>query len=78
MARNPLDKLYRYDTLTDMAKSISIETAAARLRVTPARVRVLCRDRRIAGARLLGRTWMLPADFSVTPGTRGPKLKGRK
>jgi hypothetical protein len=61
-----------------MGKSISIDVAAAKLRVTPQRVRVLCRERRIAGARLIGRTWMLPADFDVTPGTRGPKLKGKR
>jgi hypothetical protein len=61
-----------------MGKSISVDIAAAKLRVTPQRVRVLCRERRITGARLIGRTWMLPDDFTVTPGTRGPKLKGKR
>jgi hypothetical protein len=47
--------------------------------VTQQRVQTLCRQRRIPGARLIGaRTWLLPADFKVTPGTRGPKLKGRR
>ena len=30
------------------------------------------------GARLVGRSWFVPEDFKVTPGTRGPKPKGRK
>jgi excisionase family DNA binding protein len=49
--------------------------AAQRLGVTQQRVQTLCRQRRIPGARLIAsRTWLLPVDFRVTPGTRGPKL----
>ncbi len=56
-----------------MGKSISVDVAAAKLRVTPQRVRVLCRERRIAGARLVGRTWLVPEDPEISPPRRGPK-----
>jgi excisionase family DNA binding protein len=50
--------------------------AAQRLGVTQQRVQALCRQRRIPGARLIAsRTWRLPANFKVTPGTRGPMMK---
>jgi excisionase family DNA binding protein len=61
-----------------MGKMIGIEEAAARLGVTRARVHILCKQRRIPGARLVGRLWMLPEDFKVTPATRGPALGSRK
>jgi excisionase family DNA binding protein len=62
-----------------MAKLITSAEAAKLLKVSQVRVQALCRQRRIPGARLLaGRTWMLPADFKVTPGTRGPRLKGKR
>jgi hypothetical protein len=53
---------------------IGADEAAARLGVTVQRMRTLCRARRVPGAKLLGRNWFLPADFTVTPGKRGPKL----
>ncbi len=56
-----------------MGKTIDVATAAKQLGVDVSRVRVLCRERRIPGARLVGRTWMIPQEFKVTPGTRGPK-----
>ncbi len=37
----------------------------------------MCRARRVPGARLIGRLWFLPNDFSITPGKRGPKLKAQ-
>ena len=37
------------------------------------RVCQLCRQRRIPGARLVGRVWQIPADAVITPGSRGPK-----
>jgi len=58
-----------------MGKMLTTDEAAARLGVTADRVRMLCRQRRIPGAKLIGRTWMLPDRFAVTPGTRGPKGK---
>ncbi|MGH8713385.1 MAG: helix-turn-helix domain-containing protein [Casimicrobiaceae bacterium] len=61
-----------------MGKLITSADAARKLRVSLVRVQALCRQRRIPGARLIGRTWMLPADFTVTPGTRGPKLRGAR
>ena len=61
-----------------MGKLISSAEAAARLGVTQIRVQTLCRQRRIPGARLIGRLWMLPDDFEVTPGTRGPALTKRR
>jgi len=58
-----------------MAKMISTAEAAARMGVTRLRVQQLCRARRIPGARLMGgRTWMLPENFNVNPGARGPAL----
>ncbi len=61
-----------------MGKLITSAEAARRLGVTIARLRVLCRARRIKGARLIGRSWMLPEDFKVNPGARGPALGSRK
>lgn len=51
---------------------ITVAQAACWLGVTERRVQVLCKQRRIPGARLVGRTWRLPDRPTVTPGTRGP------
>lgn len=65
--------------MSAMGRMISTAQAAEQLGVTPLRVRVLCKQRRIPGARLIaGRVWMLPPDFEVTPGSRGPAPVGRK
>jgi excisionase family DNA binding protein len=57
-----------------MAKMISLAEGAERLGLTVRRLQALCQQRRIPGARLIGgRAWLLPRDFKVTPGTRGPK-----
>lgn len=61
-----------------MPKTITTAEAAAQLGVTPLRVQQLCRERRIKGARLVGRTWQIPEDFVITPRTRGPVLGSRK
>jgi hypothetical protein len=55
---------------------ISTAEAATRLDLSLQRVRALCTQRRIKGAKLIGRSWFVPNDFEVTPGTRGPKPKG--
>ena len=57
-----------------MGKMIDSAEAAKRLGVDPSRVRQLCRERRIAGAKLLGRSWYLPDDFTVERRARGPRL----
>ncbi len=54
---------------------IPVSVAASILGVTPCRVQVLCRQRRIPGARLVGRVWMIPVDFVVIPCLRGPALR---
>jgi excisionase family DNA binding protein len=61
-----------------MGKSISAEEAASRLGVDPTRVRVLLRQRRIKGARLIGARWHIPEHFTVTPGVAGRKPNGGK
>lgn len=60
------------------AKTISSAEAAQRLGVTVGRVQALLRQRRILGTRLVGRVWLIPFNFTVTPGARGPKLRKRR
>ena len=49
---------------------------AARLRGMNLRqLQILCKNRRVPGAKLIGRLWMLPVDWTITPGKRGPKLR---
>ena len=57
-----------------MGKMIDTSSAAKRLGVTAQRMQQLCRERRVSGARMIGRSWFVPEDFKVKPGTRGPKL----
>jgi excisionase family DNA binding protein len=57
---------------------ISSKEAAKRMGVTISRIQALLRQRRIRGARLVGRTWMIPEDFEVTPGARGPAMGAKK
>ena len=55
--------------------TISTADAAAILGVTPRRMRALCHQRRIPGARLTGRDWHIPVTdgrIEIIPGTRGP------
>ena len=42
------------------------------------RIRALLAQRRIPGARRVGRQWFVPEDFKVTPGSRGPDMKRGK
>jgi excisionase family DNA binding protein len=58
-----------------MGKMIDTAAAATRLGVSVLRIQQLCKDRRIRGARLVGRQWQIPEGFTVTPGKRGPKMK---
>jgi excisionase family DNA binding protein len=61
-----------------MGKLITSAEAAKKLGVTQVRVQALCRQRRIPGARLIGRSWLLPANFEIKPGERGPALGSTK
>ena len=58
-----------------MGKMIDANAAAAKLGVNPQRIRALLAQRRIPGARYIGRQWFVPEDFVVIPGTRGPELR---
>jgi hypothetical protein len=60
-----------------MGSLIRAAEAAAKRGMTLRRMQALCRQRRIKGARLVGRVWMIPEDFEITPGTRGPALTKR-
>jgi hypothetical protein len=65
---------------------LDAEGAARVLDVTPRRVRELCKQDRIPGARLFGKSWQIYArireggklEIKVTPGTRGPKARAKK
>lgn len=54
---------------------ITLSTAAHAVGLSPITLRQFCQQRRIRGARLIGRTWYVPAGWSVIPGTRGPKSR---
>jgi excisionase family DNA binding protein len=58
-----------------MGKTIQVSEAAARLGVDDSRARVLLRQGRIKGSRLVGARWQIPDDFVVTPGVPGRKPK---
>jgi excisionase family DNA binding protein len=53
--------------------TLTTEAAARRLGISMRRMQQLLRQRRVPGAKLVGRTWQVPEDFAVTPGRRGPK-----
>lgn len=57
---------------------IPITEAARRTGHSVKRLQELCAQRRIPGARLVaGRLWLLPEGFTITTGSRGPKLGQR-
>lgn len=56
---------------------ITIAEAAARLGISQRTLQILCKARRVPGAKLMGRLWYLPNDFTITPATRGPKASYR-
>jgi hypothetical protein len=58
-----------------MNSSRRVSGRAAKLGVNlqQQRIRALLAQRRIPGARRVGRQWFVP-DFKVTPGTRGPRM----
>lgn len=54
---------------------IPLVVAAKQRGISVRRLQILCKQRRIPGARFVGRVWLLPENYSVTPGLRGPKLR---
>ena len=58
-----------------MGKLITALEGAARLGITSERLRVLCRQRRVKGARNIAGRWFVPEDFVITPSKPGPKPK---
>jgi hypothetical protein len=64
-----------------MGKLIPASDAAASLGMSSERLRVLCRERRISGARCIAGRWFVPDDVTlkaVAPRARGPALGSRK
>lgn len=64
--------------MTGMAETkdfLSTSEYAAKLGVTPMRVRRLCQDGRIPGAKKIGRDWVIPAGARPIPGTKGPAAR---
>ena len=60
-----------------MGKLTPSAEAAQRLGVSLRRMQALCAARRVPGARLIGRNWMIPEDATITPGKRGPAIQTR-
>ena len=50
-----------------MKPLLPVAKFAARLGVSPARVRQLCAVGRVAGARKVGKVWVVPADAYIIP-----------
>lgn len=57
---------------------IDTATAARKLGISASRVRRLCIQGRIPGARFIGRVWFLPEAPTITPGAKGPPSTARK
>lgn len=56
----------------------TVAEAAAELGVSERRVRTLCSEGRIIGARRVGRDWVIPRPIRVLPGERGPRATWEK
>src|SRR5690606_7221496 len=56
----------------------TVAEAAAELGVSVRRVRTLCSEGRIVGARRVGRDWVIPRPIRVLPGERGPRATWEK
>ncbi len=54
---------------------IPLKEAAVIQRVSVRRMQTLCAQRRVPGAKLIGRTWWVPEAFWIRPGKRGPSLR---
>ncbi|HEX8012473.1 MAG TPA: hypothetical protein VF814_16305 [Casimicrobiaceae bacterium] len=61
-----------------MVKMITLAEAAANKDLSVRRLQTLCKQRRIPGARLVGRSWFVPPDFEISRGVPGrPPLDTR-
>lgn len=60
-----------------MPAVITAKEAAERRGISLRRIQALCRQRRIPGARYVGRVWYLPDPFTIIPGKRGPSLRSK-
>jgi len=56
----------------------TVAEAAAELGVSERRVRTLCSEGRIVGARRVGRDWVIPRPIRVLPRERGPRATWEK
>lgn len=52
---------------------LTASQAARRWGISERRVRQLAGAGRIPGAQRIGWAWMIPADVTITPGSRGPQ-----
>ena len=55
-----------------MKTILPVAKFAARIGVSPARVRQLCAVGRVAGARKVGKIWVVPADARIIPERYNP------
>lgn len=65
--------------LGDRGEEITtVAEAAHELGVSERRVRALCAEGRVVGARRIGRDWVIPRPIRVLPGVRGPRATWEK
>lgn len=63
----------------ELKKMISVKEAATLLKISERRVRVLCAENRIKGAKKIGPTWVLPGKPVISPAPRTLRMtKGVK
>ena len=58
-----------------MKTILPVSKFASRLGISPARVRQLCAVGRVAGARKVGKVWVVPADTYIIPARLKPPPK---
>lgn len=66
-----------WHSIVGMGKLVEAAEVAAKLGVSSGRLRTLCRERRVSGARCIAGRWFVPATLTskdIKPGTRGPKM----
>lgn len=56
---------------------ISVKQAEAKLNISERRIRALCQQKRIKGAELVGKSWVLPDDPVILPGSRSRPGKAK-
>lgn len=70
---NSIEPVHQVKAPVDFYCWITIAEAAEQRGLNERWLQRACKARRVPGARLIGRLWMLPDDFTVIPGKRGPK-----